>query len=178
MKTSTKTDNPSRKLGVELKTLWGAMAWPFAAAVKTPYESKPFNDTLEQLTQLLAVKASGILCGPNGVGKSLLLKALLDRLPAKTYRPMVVTHSSMSPSDLLRHLCQIQGLSASIRRSDNAISLRNMWRELEPLWPVLIFEEGSRYATARCYLHTGDYAPQGWYEAAERTIPLRMPFES
>jgi hypothetical protein len=45
-----------------------------------------------------------------------------------------------------------------------------------PMSRLLTFEEGSQYATVRCYLHTDDFAPQGWYEPAERQIPLRMPF--
>lgn len=147
MNTSTKPMPSSRNLETELKTLWGAAHWPFASAVKTPYTSKPHSETLEELTHLLAIKASGILYGPNGVGKSLTVKTLLDELPAKTYRPMVLTHSSISPSDLIRHLCQIQGLPAAIRRSDNALSLRNMWRELAPLWPVLIFEEAQNLSS-------------------------------
>lgn len=147
MNTSTESV-ASRKLETELKTLWGAAHWPFASAVKTPYASKPHAQLLEQLVHLLTVKASGILYGPNGVGKSLLVKTLLDQLPAKTYRPLVLTHSSISPSDLIRYLCQLQGLPAAIRRSDNALALRNRWGELDPLWPVLIFEEAQNLSSS------------------------------
>lgn len=31
-------------------------------------------------------------------------------------------------------------------------------------------------ARVRCYLHTSDHAPQGWYEPAERTLQLSKPF--
>jgi general secretion pathway protein A len=147
MKTSTESTPPIRKLQIELKSLWGAMDWPFAAVVQTPYTSPPFSETLEQLTHLLGVKASGVLDGPNGVGKSLLVKALLDQLPAKTYRPLVVTHSTLSPSDLIRHLCQLQGLPIAIRRGDNALALRKTWRELDPVWPVLVLEEAQNISS-------------------------------
>lgn len=142
MNPSNEPDLPTMpNLETELKTLWGAAAWPFAPAVKAPYASRPHAETLEQLTHLLSVKTSGLLSGPNGVGKSLLVKTLLDRIPSKVYRPIVLTHSSVSPSDLVRQLCQNQGLAAAIRRGDNALKLRNLWRELDPVWPVLILEE-------------------------------------
>ncbi len=36
--------------------------------------------------------------------------------------------------------------------------------------------EGAAEVNIRCYLHMSDYAPQGWYDRAERTAPLRMSF--
>ena len=38
------------------------------------------------------------------------------------------------------------------------------------------FEEGSAEVNVKCYLHMNDFAPQGWYEKAERTLPLRTAF--
>jgi hypothetical protein len=45
-----------------------------------------------------------------------------------------------------------------------------------PMSRLLVFQEGSAEARVRCYLHTSDHAPQGWYAPAERVVPLRMPF--
>jgi type II secretory pathway predicted ATPase ExeA len=147
MKTSNEIQSDARVLKTELKALWGASAWPFSAGVKKPYGSESFTATLDELTQLLAVKASGLLCGPNGVGKSLLLNALLEQLPAKSYRSILVNHSSLSPSDLIRHLCKVQGLPASVRRTDNALALRQMWTELDPVWPLVVFEEAQNLSS-------------------------------
>lgn len=133
--------SPTLALEAELKTLWGAGAWPFTAAVPKPYASKTFSEAYDQLVQLLAVKASGVLVGPNGVGKSLLVKALLEELPQKAYRPILLTHSSITAADLIRHLCKLQGIEASNRRGDNVLTLRKTWREIAPAWPVLILEE-------------------------------------
>ena len=41
---------------------------------------------------------------------------------------------------------------------------------------LLTFTEGEAEVNIRCYLHMSDYAPQGWYDRAERTAPLRMSF--
>ena len=138
--------NPSRtspavSLETELKTLWGASAWPFTAAVPKPYPSKAFMEAYDQLAQLFAVKASGVLSGPNGVGKSILVNAILEQLPQKAYRTILLTHSSITAADLIRHLCRLQGMEASNRRGDNVLALRKMWQDLSPAWPVVIIEE-------------------------------------
>lgn len=140
MKSPNRT-SPTLVLEAELKTLWGASAWPFAAAVQKPYASKAFSEAYDQLIQLLAVKASGVLAGPNGVGKSLLVSALLEQLPQKAYRPILLTHSSITAADLIRHLCKLQGIAVSNRRGDNVLTLRETWQGIAPAWPVLIIEE-------------------------------------
>ena len=140
MKSLNRT-NPALSLEAELKALWGAGAWPFTAAVQKPYASRSFTEAYDQLVQLFAVKASGVLSGPNGVGKSLLVSALLEQLPQKAYRPILLTHSSITAAELIRHLCRIQGLETSNRRGDNVLTLRKAWKETSPAWPVLIIEE-------------------------------------
>lgn len=41
----------------------------------------------------------------------------------------------------------------------------------------LTFKPGSNEVRVRCYQHRDDYAPQGWYDKAERTLTLPRPFE-
>jgi hypothetical protein len=41
---------------------------------------------------------------------------------------------------------------------------------------VLEFREGSAQVRVRCYMHTGEFLPQGWYGAAERVLTLSRPF--
>ena len=38
-----------------------------------------------------------------------------------------------------------------------------------PMSRLLTFEDGSADVRVQCYLHTSEYAPQGWYAPAERT---------
>lgn len=45
-----------------------------------------------------------------------------------------------------------------------------------PMSRLLTFTPGSDELRIRCYLHTSDYAPRGWYAAAERVIKLSRPF--
>lgn len=129
---------------VLLKTVWGASAAPFADTCATPFESPAFLDTLAELEQLLRLRASGVLHGPNGTGKSLLLDALLDRLSDKEFVAIKHAHASMTGSDLLRSLCRTYGLEPSIRRSDNVHRLLKHWQALAALHPVVIIDEAQQ----------------------------------
>jgi predicted ATPase len=73
-------------LDTALKTLWGANQLPFGAAVEKPYASDTFKETRHRLEQLVAVRACGLLHGPNGVGKTLLVQHFLQSLPDKRYK--------------------------------------------------------------------------------------------
>jgi type II secretory pathway predicted ATPase ExeA len=130
-----------------LKTLWGASAWPFAAAVKDACETTAHDETLRRLEQCMAVHSSGVLHGPNGVGKSRLVQSLVERLPQKTYRTLVLSYSSLTGTDVMRYLCHLHGLNLAQRRSDNLMALRTMWGQRDGLWPVWIFEEAQNLTT-------------------------------
>ncbi len=45
-----------------------------------------------------------------------------------------------------------------------------------PMSRHFIFRPGSRQVRVRCYLHDDSFAPQGWYEQAERLLELSKPF--
>jgi hypothetical protein len=45
-----------------------------------------------------------------------------------------------------------------------------------PMSRLLTFSEGSDKVKVQCYLHTSQFAPQGWYGPAERIMPLSKPF--
>jgi hypothetical protein len=45
-----------------------------------------------------------------------------------------------------------------------------------PMSRLLTFTPGSRDVRVQCYLHTSQYAPQGWYTKAEKTISIDIPF--
>ena len=128
-------------LDLTLKTLWGASQLPFGAAVPTPYASETFKETRRRLEQLVAVHACGLLHGPNGVGKTLLVQHFLKSLPDKRYKPLVLSHSSVTGTDLLRLLCIELGQTPRMRRSDNILLIRQGWQQLERLWPIVVLDE-------------------------------------
>ena len=47
-----------------------------------------------------------------------------------------------------------------------------------PMSRLLTFTDGSDKARVQCYLHTSQYAAQGWYPNAERIVRLGKPFRS
>jgi hypothetical protein len=51
-----------------------------------------------------------------------------------------------------------------------------MPRTTLPISRLLTFRPGSNQVRVQCYLHTGQYAPQGWYEKSEKTLTLDRPF--
>ena len=57
-----------------------------------------------------------------------------------------------------------------------SLSKHHAWKTTYAMSRLLTFAEGSREVNLKCYMHTSDYAPQGWYDQAERTVLLRMPF--
>jgi len=124
-----------------LKSLWGASQLPFGAAVQKPYASDTFKETRRRLEQLVAVRACGLLYGPNGVGKTLLVQHFLQCLPDKRYKTLVLSHSSVTGTDLLRLLCSELGQTARMRRSDNVLLIRQGWQQLDRLWPVVVLDE-------------------------------------
>ena len=152
MKTSEGNNQPDmdgapRAMEAALKSLWGASTWPFAAAVPESCATAAHEETLRRLEQCIAVHSSGVLHGPNGVGKSRLVQSLVDRLPQKTYRTVVLSYSSLTGTDVIRYLCHLQGLCVAQRRSDNLMVLRTMWGQRDGLWPVWIFEEAQNLTT-------------------------------
>ena len=57
-----------------------------------------------------------------------------------------------------------------------ALSRYHVGRLVVPMSRLFTFSEGRDEVGVQCYLHTSDYAPQGWYAAAERTLKLSKPF--
>jgi len=133
------TTTPS--LEISLKTLWGASHWPGLSNNSVLIQREIGDQTLRRLRQMLAVRASGLLHGPHGVGKSFLVHHLTQNLSSKEYRVIRLTHSSLMGSDLMRQLLAQAGKPPLFRRGDNVRHLQNLWEEWHPIWPVLIIEE-------------------------------------
>ena len=128
-------------LQLRCKTLWGATEPPFADHVKKPFAAPAFLDLTARLEQLVGLRASGVVHGPNGVGKTLSIEHFLRSLPDKRFKTILLSHSSVTGTDLLRWLCTELGRSPRLRRADNLQEIRQVWQQLERLWPVLVLEE-------------------------------------
>ena len=92
-------------IDILLKATWGAAEPPFSETTQALFETPELTGLMDQLDHLLHMRASGVLCGSNGTGKSLLLDALIDRLSEKEFMTVKLSHASVTGSDLLRSLC-------------------------------------------------------------------------
>lgn len=128
-------------IDILLKLTWGATEPPFSETTQALFETPELLALAEQLEQLLRMHASGVLAGPNGTGKSLLLDALIERLSEKEFMAVKLSHASVTGSDLLRSLCRAYGLEPAMRRSDNVHQLLKFWHGLHGLHPVVILDE-------------------------------------
>lgn len=128
-------------MDILLKAIWGAAAPPFSETTQGLFVTPELTALTDQLDHLLNMHASGVLCGANGTGKSLLLDALSERLPEKAFMTVKLSHASVTGSDLLRSLCHAYGIEPAMRRSDNVHHLLRFWSGLGGVHPVVILDE-------------------------------------
>ena len=139
------TDN----LTLLFKSLWGASMVPFCAGAKPAFGHPEFEALSAKISQLCAIGSSGVLHGPNGSGKSYLINYLLEaKLSEKQFKVLVLTHCSLSGSDLLRALSLVLEIRPKFRRSDNVAAITEAWKTLGSRWPVLIVEEAQNLSAA------------------------------
>jgi general secretion pathway protein A len=135
-------------LSIALKTLWGAAEMPFGDACAEAYRHPHFEYLTHRLQQLCEIGASGLLHGPNGVGKSYLCGCLTEKLPEKRYKILWLAHSSLTGSDLIRSLCRQLGIEAQMRRSDNVAEIHAAFAQLGSRWPLLVLEEAQNLSAS------------------------------
>lgn len=135
-------------LDVALKTLWGASRWPGMAEGEVVLTHPSWTEAYRRLDQLAGVRASGVLYGTHGVGKSTLLYRWSERLSAKQYRILRMAHGSLMSSDLLRHMVRLGGKTPMYRKGDNVAILSDLWKEWAPAWPIIVIEEAQDLAIA------------------------------
>jgi type II secretory pathway predicted ATPase ExeA len=129
-------------LALSFKSLWGASTIPFCPGAQPAFAPPQFEALAARIEQLCALGSSGVLYGPNGSGKSYLLNYLLqNRLTDKQFKSLVLTHSSLSGSDLLRALCLKLEIEPKFRRSDNVALITQSWKSFQPRWPLVVLEE-------------------------------------
>ena len=84
---------------------WGAKAVPFSDAMGSSIFSTPDSEeALVLLDETAALRATMVLYGDNGVGKSLLIRSWLPTLDPKRYRSVVITHATLTGIGLMASL--------------------------------------------------------------------------
>lgn len=98
--------------------------------LKEPWMSKADSENLRRMEALLSQGKSFALVGEPGTGKSMLLKRLLERLDAKTYRTVLIPWAGQKPGQILREICDkirldVAGRTPLIQRLHKALARAN-----------------------------------------------------
>ena len=136
-----------REIQSRLKKLWGATGMPFATASRSDYQSPLQNQLREEWLRWMELGASGVVAGDHGVGKTVILAKVREALSPKLYSVIVLTHTSLSASDVLCALCQTLGAEYFARRSRTARVLLEMWQR-DGRKPVLLVDEAQNLTSS------------------------------
>jgi len=86
-------------------------------------------------------------------------------------------HTHANPDDTTGGRSHIERKWGTTFINVAALTKYHVKRHTVPMSRLLTFEQDSHDVSVACYLHTDDFAPEGWYEPAARTIPIRVAFE-
>ena len=126
---------------------WGAKAVPFSDAMGSSIFSTPDSEeALVLLDETAALRATMVLYGDNGVGKSLLIRSWLPTLDPKRYRPVVITHATLTGIGLMASLLLKLGCPVSHLRSRNLATLEEAVTQMGRQIPVLVLDEAQLYS--------------------------------
>ncbi|MDI3313733.1 MAG: metallophosphoesterase [Mycobacterium sp.] len=85
-------------------------------------------------------------------------------------------HTHTNPDDSFGGKTHIERRWGTWFLNFSALSRYHMPLTTVPMSRLLTFTPGSRHVRVQCYLHTSQYAPQGWYAKAEKTLTLDRAF--
>jgi type II secretory pathway predicted ATPase ExeA len=125
---------------------WGVRAVPFSdQADEAPFLTPAWEQATRLLNQTAALRSVMLLSGDNGVGKSALVAHWLAGLEPKAYRPVAISHASLSATGLMAVLLHKLGQPTTLYRSHNLANLEKALQELGRLTPVLVLDEAQHY---------------------------------
>jgi general secretion pathway protein A len=126
-------------------TAFGLRAPPFSkeiddAALWLPQSKQQIVDTVEEA---LTERASVLLLGEPGVGKTCVLRALRRRLPQQGFRLTYCRNSTLGRRDFYRCLCNTLGLHPTSTAANLFLAVENHVHELrrDKLHPVFLLDE-------------------------------------
>jgi general secretion pathway protein A len=110
------------------------------------YETGQFREALARLLYDVVEFGGGlsVVSGPSGVGKSTLVRALIDTLPRERYLGALVVNPLMPVSQLLATILEELGVSTRSRRKSDLLdefSARVAALDAEGIEPVIVLDE-------------------------------------
>ena len=85
-------------------------------------------------------------------------------------------HTHTNPDDTCGGKSHIEEKWGTDFLNVGALTQYHVKRTTTPMSRLLTFVDGSPEVRVQCYMHTSQYAPQGWYPKAERILRLPKPF--
>jgi type II secretory pathway predicted ATPase ExeA len=103
----------------DLLAWFGLKRFPFDKNLKTQelFETEPLKECFARLEYIKRRGGILLLTGDPGVGKTLALRAYVDRLNENLVRPIYTPLSTLSRADLLYHLNRLLGLPTRLSKS-------------------------------------------------------------
>ena len=86
-------------------------------------------------------------------------------------------HTHTHPDDLTGGRSHVETKWGVNFANVSALTRYHGVRNSIPMSRLFTFEEGSDEVRVQCYMHTSQYAPQGFYPPSERVLKLRHPFQ-
>jgi len=131
----------------QLAHQWGVSQVPFAALGEKDWlDTPPVQKAVGYLTQTAALRSVMLLCGPNGVGKSVLAGRWMRSLEERIFHPLCLTQATLSGSGILGSLATKLGKPCSFRRERNLQLIEEALAELDRRILVLVLDEAQNYA--------------------------------
>jgi len=131
---------------LDLRGHFGLTAMPFTReiAVKDHWISPLYQESLNDLTHTVFQRMSAAVLAPSGTGKTGLLRALKEQLPAARYRCHYVNVTSLSKRDMCREIATVTQIEpcgtfpALVRKLQTAFQ---GYGSQEGVQPVLLLDE-------------------------------------
>ena len=109
--------------------------------VREPFMSRQDQALLKRAQNFISQGKSLCLYGEPGVGKSMLLKSLMEQLDPKTYNSAYIPYAGLKRSALVRELCEELGIDTSGRGSLLRRLAKNFLLQREKAFPVIIIDD-------------------------------------
>lgn len=130
----------------ELLSFFGLTHPPFSKEIEVEnlIDLPSFQKAFMQIQLLIETRGIGLLIGKSGVGKSCLLRKIIQDLHKGLYRPIYICHSTVKLTELYTHICTELGTEPTARRAKMFRLLKERILSLNKsnkIHPILILDE-------------------------------------